>query len=690
MDASVWAVLITLFADSVIFLAEFTLFVLYRRVRNKPINLTVEGRQIKEPVFSESDTPILQLMKLVWSIPYRDMNRHCGVEGQLYLALHMVMGFGLGIMAVFGCGVLLPVYASGSNKVEDDMNKLSIAHILQNDDMMGSVVFFLFFFSTGIIGIIVAYCKYVHLALNTPTELNLTIDRFTVEIQNLSRKLDPNTAVEMLYDMLKQQFGEEVLSVYVVPNFALAYQLNEKKKLCESKLRHYRTFEETKGYRKQFKKYKLFGEKFDAIEYLENKVAEYQIKCQEATHEGRTKSSGFAFVVCRSNDSAVNVLRNLKRNNDQLKSSKWKLSISPPPGEIKWENLEKHKKTFFLFKLGLYCAFFLFFFLFLTPTALLQALIVILEVIEAKPIYEGFFGQILPSLILLLYLSLIVRQTVLAMVKKEKLSNKSKDTVSALFKFLVIMITYTFMVPLLNLQVLTALEMIFSGDFKGWEKAIANNAAISGQFFTIYIIHLTFLKNGSDFLQIPKIFRVKLRQWKSVCEEEKLMAYEAYEFRWAYEYGVSISAFFIILSFSVAYPLILVAGTVFCVARYFTAKYNLLCFYFPLKHTTGTRIPNYIIKVLLSALLFFSLFTCLMLFLNDNFVYLVLAGVLISVFVVFVGVLIWKKPRIERALEKEFSKKEYSEDGIVFPEDIVKYYHPFQDSNDSPSSGINQ
>ena len=168
------------------------------------------------------------------------------------------------------------------------------------------------------------------------------------------------------------------------------------------------------------------------------------------------------------------------------------------------------------------------------------------------------------------------------------------------------------------------------------------------------------------------------------------MAYEAYGFRWGYEYGVSISAFFIILSFSVAYPLILVAGTVFCVARYFTAKYNLLCFYFPLKHTTGTRIPNYIIKVLLSALLFFSLFTCLMLFLNDNFVYLVLAGVLISVFVVFVGVLIWKKPRIERALEKEFSKKEYSEDGIVFPEDIVKYYHPFQDSNDSPSSGINQ
>lgn len=78
---------------------------------------------------------------------------------------------------------------------------------------------------------------------------------------------------------------------------------------------------------------------------------------------------------------------------------------------------------------------------------------------------------------------------------------------------------------------------------------------------------MTFLKCGADFLQIPKLIRVKYRQNKAVNDRERLLAYEAYEFRWAYEYGVSISALIIILSFSIAYPLILVFGVFFFIFR---------------------------------------------------------------------------------------------------------------------------
>ena len=115
----------------------------------------------------------------------------------------------------------------------------------------------------------------------------------------------------------------------------------------------------------------------------------------------------------------------------------------------------------------------------------------------------------------------------------------------------------------------------------------------------------------------------------AVNETEMMLAYEAYEFRWAYEYGVSLSALIIILSFSIAYPLILVAGVCFFTARYWTAKYNLLCFYCTVKTTTADRIPRMITNALLFAILIFQSFTCYMLFLSNSITYLSFAGVLI-------------------------------------------------------------
>lgn len=173
----------------------------------------------------------------------------------------------------------------------------------------------------------------------------------------------------------------------------------------------------------------------------------------------------------------------------------------------------------------------------------------------------------MPSLVLLIYQSAIVRHSVLAIVEREQLSNKSEETVSALFKYLLVMVTYTFLVPLLGVQVFSAVVTVAEGDYESWQSEIANNAAYSAQLFTIFVIHLTFLKNGADFLQIPKLIRVKWRQSQAVTDTERELAYEAYEFRWAYEYGVSLSAIIIILAFSIAYPLILIFGVLFCIFR---------------------------------------------------------------------------------------------------------------------------
>lgn len=323
------------------------------------------------------------------------------------------------------------------------------------------------------------------------------------------------------------------------------------------------------------------------------------------------------------------------------------------------------------------------FFILVTPSTLLIIFIDILDSIGADTVYEGILSTIVPSLVLLIYQSAIVRHSVLAIVEREQLSNKSEETVSALFKYLLVMVTYTFLVPLLGVQVFSAVVTVAEGDYESWQSEIANNAAYSAQLFTIFVIHLTFLKNGADFLQIPKLIRVKWRQSQAVTDTERELAYEAYEFRWAYEYGVSLSAIIIILAFSIAYPLILIFGVLFCIFRYFTAKYNLLCFYCTTKTTTGSRIPKLVISSLLVAILIFQLTTCYLLFLSESAVYVIISGALIIISIIIFTIIYSKKSVIEKELKRNFGTEKIEEEDLIYASDIVKYYHPLQDPNDA-------
>jgi hypothetical protein len=154
------------------------------------------------------------------------------------------------------------------------------------------------------------------------------------------------------------------------------------------------------------------------------------------------------------------------------------------------------------------------------------------------------------------------------------------------------------------------------------------------------------------------------------------MAYEAYEFRWAYEYGVSISALVIILSFSVAYPLILVIGVAFYISRYFTAKYNLLCFYCTVKTTTGHKIPKVVTTSILVAILIFQIFTCALIFLSKSTIYFGLATVMLIFSIVMFSILYYYRDKIEADFQEMLKLESLEEEGAIMGEDISKYYHP--------------
>ena len=682
MDDSIWALIIAIFVDLLIFSVEFYLFSLYRTVRNKPVYLELEGKDVKVPVFSESDTPLLSLLRSVWNVPYEEMGFYCGLEGKLYLALHRVLAQCVSAMALIGCAVLIPVYCYGNSDIDKDMNIISMAHIVNEDDLMAAVLVFFILFTFMGLGLIFLYIRQVFTAYSMPSELICTINKYTIEVRGLPKDISPKDAAIEMKEMLNEQFPGEIQSIYVVPHLGSAYSIHLEIEEAKKELLHYQEYVKYKGERATMREH-MCGKSVDAITYFQDKQQELSKKLSEEIELHKEECSGYAYILASNPFSAFRIMKNFRPNTQFLNSHKWKLSIAPAPSEINWQNVDEFKEKLWITRVVLLVLFIIFFFLLVTPATLLQILVEIFEIIGLSTLTEGVMNQLLPSLILLLYQSAIVRHTVLSMVTREELGNKSEETVSCMFKYLLVMITYTFLVPLVGLQVYSIITETFVGGFETWQSGIANQAAFSGLFFTIFVVHLIFLKNGSDFLQIPKYVRVKFRQMKAVNDRERLMAYEAYEFRWAYEYGVSLSAFVIIISFSVAYPLILVIGVAFFIARYNTAKYNLLCFYCTVKTTTGHKIPKMVTITLLVAILIFQLFTCGLIFLSDSKIYFVLSTMLMIISIILFIILYNYRDIIETELERIFKQDNMHESEIVFGEDISKYYHPLEPTGSS-------
>lgn len=261
------------------------------------------------------------------------------------------------------------------------------------------------------------------------------------------------------------------------------------------------------------------------------------------------------------------ILKSYKGNPDFPESCNWRLSRAPAPSEIKWENYQLNGGLRSFKRVLIYIFFFITFFLLLTPAGIFSFLSFILSDIGAGSILVGFFGKMLPSLILFLYQSVILRNSVKFIVELEKLKNKSSEIINSVVKIAVVMIFYVMFVPLLGMQAYNLIENVLAGDIGEWRKKLAEGICYSGQIFALFLIHIFFLKNGADLLQIPKLVRVKFRQSRALNDEERQLAYEAYEFRWAYEYGVSLTAITIILVFSVAYPIVIFFGFLFFTFR---------------------------------------------------------------------------------------------------------------------------
>jgi hypothetical protein len=278
--------------------------------------------------------------------------------------------------------------------------------------------------------------------------------------------------------------------------------------------------------------------------------------------KGKLFNVGTGFIMCSNIEDVHKIITQFTGKDDRLNSKGWLLTRAPGPSEIKWSNYGIKTGMTWFKRIIWYISFCIIFFILLTPFGIV---FFISQMVGAM--LFNLTGNLLASLVLLIYQSAIIRACVNKMIDRERLKNRSLEIISATTKFVVIMYFYMFIVPLVGLQAWAPIIDIITNDLSNWKFEIIEGITTSGVFFTTFIIQLACLKNGADIMQFPKVIRIVIRKWKALTEKQKKHIYEAYEFRWSYEYGYSLTAFIIVLCFSVAYPLILLFGLAFFALR---------------------------------------------------------------------------------------------------------------------------
>lgn len=231
--------LIVIGFDALLFSIEFVLFVIYRRYRSKPIDISQPD--VKQPYYSESDTPLLILFRKVWRIPHSKISKYVGLEGYNFLSLHLACMWVFGFMSLIGLGTLFPLYLTGDDEVKTDMDQLGIAHTIHDNDSMVLPPVFVVVFSGLSYYMLYLYLKSVY--TGAIENDSVSVDKYTIEIDGIDSKLEPDIAMQNVKKVFREIYGDAVLAVYIIPMYTEAYIKKKQLEEVENKLKHAELYE---------------------------------------------------------------------------------------------------------------------------------------------------------------------------------------------------------------------------------------------------------------------------------------------------------------------------------------------------------------------------------------------------------------------------------------------------------------
>lgn len=483
---------------------------------------------------------------------------------------------------------------------------------------------------------------------------------------------------DRLRDYLYRRFGEEkIMLSYVMGDYTISYQIYQELKQLKLKLRHYQQFVIEYGIRPTKRKHFWNVERIDLISQIEEQICNKEQEFSISLHL-KDKTSGNGFIVCRTVNDKYTILSHFER--EKKTGYRWLiLKQAPPPDEILWENLNVPIQFKILFRIFVYVAFILLFLIFMTPASFLNYLDTILGSDDLTGYKKVLVKNYLPPLFLLIYQAVILPQFINIIVTQEKHTSRSKQTLSAMHKYMIYNLVYIFLVPAVGYSLMDLLIGAFEEGIRAWQIRITESIAHTGYFFSNFIVHQTFIKSGMDLLTPLRLLEIKITQISALSSEEKLLAYQAPEFNWSSQFAITLTNLVIILSMGIIYPVMLGLGVMYFFMRYFVNKYVLLCVCYINHHQVGVRLLRAILRYFSLGILIFQAVTVSQLMLHDSDI---IRGFGSAIFFASLAVFIFcnrKTARLLQHFKRRVLRKALTIDSIqTVNRDPTEYMHPIQ------------
>lgn len=560
MDRSILEILTAAGIDLLIFIFLLIGFALYRKFRSKTVVVPLDVTQ-KNPFMHENSHSAMEILRMVRDLNLDDVYKGIGEWGLLYLSLHKFLIYIMSVMTLLGCGVLLIVYLNGDSSVANDFHMSGIWHIIKDPNLLIFPTVFIGIFSAVLYWFMIGFYKKI---MNARTDLVVhPSQEYAIVLKGLDFSVSPLEMNGIIEKVLLEQYGHGVNSVYTIPNYREAYKKYEKLKEYQRKLMFLKYDLETKGTRTQIWGKKLT--KVDGIDYYEKKIEKKQESLEALKERHKSSNSGQAIIACDSKLLVNDILLSGISHSSSTNTSAWTVKAASSPEDIIWKNFGKNKSASLAVKIIANFSFMILFLVIMTPTAFELAINSFFDLIGLE-ILGGFISVYFPSLLLLIYQQLILPFAIDFLVSIERHSKKHSVISSGLKKYLFYMVFYMFLYPLLGQQFIGFLNMIFNNGSE-WQEEFAFKISETGQFFTIFLIHQTFMKNGWDLIVADKFFMAKARAVLASTDAEKDLAYQADPFIFDMELAISLNVLIITCSLCVVYPLILIPALSFFTLR---------------------------------------------------------------------------------------------------------------------------
>ncbi|OMJ85705.1 hypothetical protein SteCoe_12895 [Stentor coeruleus] len=668
MDSSVYSILTAALFDSILFSGLFCAFLFYRKLRS-PVIESDEDIELRKPFLHEGKYDFLPLVRKINEMSSYEIYSSIGEWGFIYLTLHRYIIYVFAVMCSLGCGILLFVYSfGGDTNVDDTFHVLGISHIIEQPGYLIAPIIFIFVFTFALYTF-AAY--YYDIATHAECEDINPPQRYCLVITRIPTNFPPEFLNFKILKMLQSKYGSGVLSVYTIPYFQPSYKLFLELEEARQKLRYYEYDFNKSGKRPETISKSL--KKVDAITYYEKKIAKLITKTSESKIQGLHTNSGRAYIICESQKLIKEIIDFRVERDPVIKTEDWRFKAASNPADINWQNVGQ-KKKFGVISKFLYNFIFLgLFLILLTPTSFNSLIQEFFDSIGASELLEGIVGVYLPSLLLLIYQQVILPEAVEFLVEREKHAYKHDEVSSGLRKYLFYLVFYIFLYPLLGLKFIELIGIFFESD-NDWQKEFADSINAAGQFFTIFLVHETFVKNGWDLMVSGKYFKSKAKALLATTDAEKLLAYQADFFKFDLELAISINVLIIACSFSVVYPIILIPALSFFTLRYFVHKHNLLAVFYVDRNSSAYPTLFTVLCGIAAAVFSMQVLTAATLILSkvDNFS--LFAKIMApGSFCLLVLSILWFKVIVKRG-RIEFTE----ESERILKVDISQYHHPME------------